>query len=227
MQRLFSLLGGALVLLLSADVAWSQAALERLEKRLQKPAKPVERPGVPAAAQPRPPVADDRPAPRELEFKPGYLGAMIDERFDPDRGVRIVQADAAGPADLAGLLEDDLIVGVNGRAVKKMADLARVLERSPPGAELTFDIERNGEKLRVAVTLGERPAPNKRLAAEFGRQPEGNNLPAPDQGEDPLQLADERQVQRPGGDRLRQLEQRMEQLEQRLARIEELLRERP
>ncbi|MGE0608476.1 MAG: PDZ domain-containing protein [Pirellulales bacterium] len=221
MKKVLSLAWGLLLLLSGTELAWGQAALERLEKRLQKPAKAADAPAGPAVNRPLP--EDDRPVPREGAFQPGYLGAMLDDRFDPDQGVRVVEADANGPAGLAGLSEDDLIVGVNGRQVKKMAELARVLDSSPVGAELTFDIERNGEKLRVEVALGERPAPVQRLAPQFGPQPDGDIRVAPED-DDPLQPAANQPGPRPD-DRLRQLEQRIEQLERRLARIEELLRE--
>ncbi len=230
MKAWISLACGGLLLLAGSQMAFGQAALERLEKRLKqgKPAaRPEVQPGARPAAQPAAPAPaedDVRPAPRDVQFEPGYLGAIADDRFDPGRGVRIVEAVADGPADEAGLREDDLIIGVNGRPVRKMDDLSRVIERSPAGAELTVEIERGGEKLRVAVTLGQRPPADGRRVPEFGR--------IPDEGEQPAVAGPAQPVlpnpapAREAADRIRRLEERVQQLERRLQQLEEALRSR-
>lgn len=230
MKNFVALACGVVVLLAGGSVARGQAALERLEKKLQKPGKPA----PPKAVRPAPLADDEKPAPRDAA-QPGYLGAITDDRDDPGRGVRIVEAVEDGPAAEAGLREDDLIVGVNGRPVRKMADLAKVIERSPPGTELSFDIERDGEKHRVTVTLGERPAAAERRAPEFGRIPDDSQPgapatrrpvgPAPEDLFEPAlpgpRASNPRQV-----DRMQLLEQRIEELERRVQQLEAALREK-
>src|SRR5690606_13791816 len=62
------------------------------------------------------------------------------------------------------------IVGVNGKPVARMADMAQFITASPAGTRLTFEIDRGGRPARVSVTLGTRPITD---------QPFGEPLPPP------------------------------------------------
>ena len=131
----------------------AQTALDRLEDRLR------ERENV-----------EELPPPVEAE--PGYLGAITDDRQDRGRGVRIVEVVADGPAAAAGLSAGDLIVAVENQPVRRMADLAAVIQTAAAGDRLTLGVSREGETQDIAVTLGRRPAAAGRRFDEFGRVPE-------------------------------------------------------
>jgi S1-C subfamily serine protease len=87
----------------------------------------------------------------------------------------VVESVRAGtPADRAGLrggdhdvdfngttftVGGDLVVAIGGHAVRSADDLVRVVtERLQPGQRVIFTLLRDGQRLRVPVTLDERPA---------------------------------------------------------------------
>lgn len=73
------------------------------------------------------------------------LGAFVDE------------VQPGTPADEAGMLYDDVIRKVNGKAVKDENDLQLKISRYAPGSTVTLEVWREGETIKVEVTLGERP----------------------------------------------------------------------
>jgi len=106
--------------------------------------------------------------------EPGYLGIIADDRQENGRGVRIVEAVPGSPGEQGGLRTRDLITSVDGRPVRSMADLGQVLVGSLVGRKLDFLIERDGQALRVPVTLGRRPAEDERRFPTFGKIPDAN-----------------------------------------------------
>ena len=137
----------------------------------------------PAVAQPAP---GDIPAPTAPGAtgrpEPGYLGIVGDDRQENGAGIRVIEIEAGGPAAAGGLKEDDLITAVGGKAVHSTADMGSILQPLPPGSKVSFEVERNGAKQTVTVTLGTRPAPDQRRYARFGRVPEE---PLPDPNANP------------------------------------------
>jgi len=89
------------------------------------------------------------------------------------RGVLVVDVTSGGPADKAGLkgsttqatvdglpalIGGDVIVSVNGQAVKQFDDLLSYLMRhTSAGQQVTLGLLRNGQSTSVTVTLGARP----------------------------------------------------------------------
>jgi S1-C subfamily serine protease len=88
------------------------------------------------------------------------------------RGAWIQVVVAGGPADAAGLRAGtrratfqeqswrdggDVVTKVDGRAVRRDADLARALDGMAPGDSVTLTVVRDGEPRDVTVTLGTRP----------------------------------------------------------------------
>jgi len=82
---------------------------------------------------------------------------------DVSHGALIVRGDTraelavipGSPADKAGLLENDIILAVNGESVTEDANLAKLLARAKPGDTVSLAIYRKGEELAVSVTLAE------------------------------------------------------------------------
>jgi len=67
--------------------------------------------------------------------------------------VVIVQKDS--PAEKAGIKLGDVVVAVDGDAVKDGTDLTTALARHQPGERVNLTIYRNGQKQQVSATLGE------------------------------------------------------------------------
>ncbi len=79
-------------------------------------------------------------------------------------GVRVRDIDPDGPAARAGILGDgsvaggDVILSVDGQAVRSMSDVDEVVARHRPGDGIPVVLSRDGRRLTVQVQLGERPA---------------------------------------------------------------------
>lgn len=75
-----------------------------------------------------------------------------------ERGAIIVTVDVNTPASRAGLLANDIIVAMDGKAIKNTPTLLRLLTVNPPGAKVNVEYFRGKEKRSADITLGERPA---------------------------------------------------------------------
>lgn len=120
-----------------ANSALGQPVLNRVEQLLRRqlanPAAPVEQ---------------------------GYLGLVADDRLDAGRGLRVISIVPAGAAAAAGVQVNDLILEVDGRAMRSMDDMAQVITGKPPGTAIALTLERGGARQTLQVTLGRRaPAP--------------------------------------------------------------------
>ena len=87
-----------------------------------------------------------------------YLGVTGEDATGDQAGALITETAAAGPASGSGLQADDLVTAVNGQGVRSMSDLAARIRSYSPGDDVVLDVIRNGETLKVTVTLGVRPA---------------------------------------------------------------------
>lgn len=194
----------------------------------------------PAKAAETPPPAMKAPAGADPEAKPpgaaapdaepAYLGAVIDDREDRGRGVRIERIIVGGPADKAGLRKGDLITGLGGLRIRQMADFAGILEQLAPGSKLTFEVLRGVSREKIDVVFGSRLGkPVAEAAADLRspmdlRPPGGLITPAkPQAGKAAAVLgrtppsAGESQAQ------VDALRRRIEQLERRVAELERLV----
>ncbi len=71
------------------------------------------------------------------------------------QGALIARVDKGGPAELAGLLEGDLILSFGGHAIKHARQLPRYVAQSPIGEETEALIVRGGERKTVKVKVGQ------------------------------------------------------------------------
>lgn len=101
------------------------------------------------------------------EVQHAYLGVIYGTQVTPDlnqafglgvdAGVSIEAVEPDTPAAQAGMQPGDVIVSVDGKAIRTQEDLIAELNRRRPGAEVTVGVFRDGERRRLEVTLGERP----------------------------------------------------------------------
>jgi S1-C subfamily serine protease len=89
------------------------------------------------------------------------------------KGVLVEQVEVNSPADEAGLhgsfkpmmiageritVGGDIITAIDQQPVSQIEDLQRFLQQAEPGQKVTLTLLREGNKMDVALTLGEQPA---------------------------------------------------------------------
>jgi 2-alkenal reductase len=78
--------------------------------------------------------------------------------LDSTNGALVESVVAGGPADAAGLLAGDMIVGIDGRTLKNFDEMISYLfTHKSPGDVVQLQVLRNGQQIEVDVTLGARP----------------------------------------------------------------------
>jgi serine protease Do len=95
----------------------------------------------------------------------GWFGIIIQDISEGDAkdlelaaaGALIGRVEDNSPAQKAGLKRYDLIVAINGKAVKAAADLQMEIANSAPGDEIEVTIFRNRDKLNLKVKVSEAP----------------------------------------------------------------------
>jgi serine protease Do len=97
------------------------------------------------------------------ETRRGWLGVRIQQVTDeiaeslaikPARGALVAGVDEKGPARPAGIEPGDVIVKFDGKEIKEMRDLPRVVADTPVGKEVPVQVIRKGKEETKTVTLG-------------------------------------------------------------------------
>ncbi len=97
------------------------------------------------------------------ETRRGWLGVRIqpvsDEiaeslGMDRARGALVAGIIQNGPADNGLIHPGDVIISFDGRAVRQMRDLPRIVAESPVGETVDVVLMRDGEEVTVQITLG-------------------------------------------------------------------------
>ena len=71
------------------------------------------------------------------------------------RGALVSQVEPGSPADKAGILGGDIILGVDGDALQQMSQLPAAIAAKRPGTKVRLEIWRDGKRERIDVTVGE------------------------------------------------------------------------
>lgn len=88
---------------------------------------------------------------------PGLAAA---EGLPVSRGAQVLFVAPGGPAEGAGIKQNDIIVAFGGKQVTGPDDLGQDVFRSKPGDRVPVEVVRpNGDRVTVTVTLGVRPLP--------------------------------------------------------------------
>jgi serine protease Do len=107
------------------------------------------------------------------ETRRGWLGVKIQQVTDeiadtlnlkPVRGALVAGVDDRGPAKPGGIEAGDVIVKFDGKDIKEMRDLPRVVADTPVGKDVEVVVVRKGEELTKTIKLG-RLEDNDKLAA--------------------------------------------------------------
>jgi serine protease Do len=98
------------------------------------------------------------------EVRRGWLGVRIQQVTDDiaeslglkqARGALIAGVDEKGPAKPAGIEAGDIIIKFDGRDIKEMRDLPRIVADTPVGKEVEVVVLRKGKEETKKVTLGQ------------------------------------------------------------------------
>jgi S1-C subfamily serine protease len=112
-------------------------------------------------------TVESLPAPPRA-VTPGYFGVLALDA--PDGNGAILRDVVAGsPADAAGLQPRDVITHVGDAPIGGALELIEALRPFGPGERISLAVIQSGFQRDVEVTLGERPAPERRPYADFGR----------------------------------------------------------
>jgi Do/DeqQ family serine protease len=85
-------------------------------------------------------------------------GVARDLKVDTLKGSLVANVYRGSPADKAGLLPGDYVTRVNGQDVKDTTRLIQAVGDLLAGKGYDFELVRNGEKMKLSVKLGVRPA---------------------------------------------------------------------
>jgi Do/DeqQ family serine protease len=97
----------------------------------------------------------------------GYLGAElgnVTQDMAPHLGLKageegayIASVTPNGPGAKAGLQSGDVVTAIDGKAIHDSDDLTMSVISHSPGTNVTLDIVRNGQAMKLTVSLGTRP----------------------------------------------------------------------
>lgn len=73
-----------------------------------------------------------------------------------DHGIIVESVVPGGPADKAGVKDDDIILSLNGKPVRDGNDLVNRISEMPIGSVAELEIDREGKKIQTKVTIEER-----------------------------------------------------------------------
>ncbi|HET7753972.1 MAG TPA: trypsin-like peptidase domain-containing protein [Anaeromyxobacteraceae bacterium] len=115
----------------------------------------------------------------------GDLSADLAQAFkvpESTKGAVVQNVVPNAPAAKAGVQAGDIVVGVNGKQIGTSGELTRTVAANSPGAKVTLNLLRGGQKKDVQVTVGKRPDEEALARGEFGSPQEEQEGPAAKQG---------------------------------------------
>jgi serine protease Do len=90
----------------------------------------------------------------------GFLGLAL-RPLQPgaatQAGAEVVAVEPRSPAEQAGILPGDVVVGFDGEEVGDPAEFVLMATRAAVGSRLTVDVVRGGKRQAIDVLVGRRP----------------------------------------------------------------------
>jgi serine protease Do len=93
-----------------------------------------------------------------VALQPVALPPAIKEKLQQEIGIMLLGIEPEGPAAVSGLLLGDVLVAAGGQSLAGPEALAELLERTPAGQTVKFEVLRAGVVQALDVRIGERPS---------------------------------------------------------------------
>jgi S1-C subfamily serine protease len=93
-----------------------------------------------------------------VALQPVALPREMKEKLQQDTGIILLGIEPDGPAAAAGLVLGDVLVAAGGQSLAGPEAVAELLEGTPVGQTVTFQVLRAGTVLDLDVRIGERPS---------------------------------------------------------------------
>ena len=87
--------------------------------------------------------------------QPVPLPEAVRSRVNQESGLLIVTVEPKSPADKAGLMQGDTLIGLNGTSTANLEDLYTGLRKVQVGSTQTIRVIRAGEVKELKITVGE------------------------------------------------------------------------
>jgi serine protease Do len=84
----------------------------------------------------------------------GFLGLATEPKSTG--GLKVTKVGSKSPAETAGIKEGDVLLKMNGVALKDREQMQELLKEMSAGNEVTLDMERGGKPKTLTLELGER-----------------------------------------------------------------------
>jgi S1-C subfamily serine protease len=93
-----------------------------------------------------------------VALQPVALPPAMKEKLRQDTGIMLLGIEPEGAAAVSGLILGDVLVGAGGHSLPGPEALAELLERTPAGQTIKFQVLRAGVVQDLDVRIGERPS---------------------------------------------------------------------
>lgn len=105
------------------------------------------------------------------------IGVVSDEvakaiGLDTAKGAMVSQVEPGGPADKAGVQPGDVITAFDGKDIKQMSDLPRIVGETKPGSSASMQVWRRGKSVNLKVAVGEMPSADNAGSAGKPQEPQ-------------------------------------------------------
>ena len=109
----------------------------------------------------------------------GFLGLAPEDltpedqrRYGSKTGALVTAVTEGSPASNAGMLVEDVVVGINGQPIEGERELRDIIAKTAPGTSVSLDIMRNKRRQQVTAVLGD----VSKLQSVAGNAPQSSNV---------------------------------------------------
>ncbi|AEC20226.1 serine protease [Pusillimonas sp. T7-7] len=85
--------------------------------------------------------------------------------LDESKGAMVSNVEKDGPADKAGIRSGDVIIKFDGKEIKHMSDLPRIVGATKPDSRVDMEVWRKGKAVKLHVKVGEMPGADEETPA--------------------------------------------------------------
>lgn len=90
-----------------------------------------------------------------IGIQPVRLASALQERAGQETGLMIMSVESSSPAELAGLIQGDILVSLAGQPLRQVDDLQSLLSSTATGQAVPVRVARGGDLQEVSVTIAQ------------------------------------------------------------------------